>query len=306
MKILPRRALIPALAATVLVGGCAGMPTEREAAAEAQLERGRAAWRQGDYQAAVAPLKAAAAQGQVRALYALGYLHFYGRGVPQDRARGIEMIRRAAKAGDPLAIEALGQIADARGISRKPEEAGRTGDAGPDDAPSSAKAPAQTGDSVAAEEDGRVAETTGRGDGVRLPDTPPAGQAQVPAVGAAAPGETEGEDVASGTTVDAGWLKQRDPGHFTIELLAVRDQETVRRYRERYLTRSPPPEPVQVVEVVRRGRRWLLLVMGDYADRDRARQVIDGLPPLLKAGKPEPLQFRSLTASGPEAALGGN
>lgn len=285
MRIQPRRVLLPAaLVAVASLGGCAGPPTQREAAATEQLEQGRVAWRQGDYQAALEPLKAAAARGQVRALYALGYMHFYGRGVPQDRARGIEMIRRAAKAGDALAIEALGVIADARGISRQHR---------PSDRPASPGA--------AAEGPARV--TTQ--DEIAAAHSPPAD-----AEGTARAAPKQGiEDPTYGNVAGKGgmaWLRQRDPEHFTIELLAVRDRETVRRYRELYLTRSPPPEPVQVVEVVRRGRSWLLLVMGDYPDRAAARRVIEGLPPLLRAGKPQPLQFRGLIASGPQAALGGD
>lgn len=275
------------MAALALLTGCADTPERGGEAAAKQLELGRRAWRQGDYEAAVPPLKSAAAQGEVRALYALGYLYFYGRGVPQDRARGIEMIRRAAKAGDALAIEALGMMADARSRSEAPAAGQSPG------------ADAGRGGTAAGEGTGHEAAAiaAGAADGAQAAAAAPGNPPETPMV--------DRESVAAADESHARWLAQRDPQHFTIELLAVRDRTTVQRYRDLYLTRSPPPEPVQVVEVVRRGRRWLLLVMGDYPDRDAAKAGIERLPPLLKAAGPEPRRFSSLTASGPEAALGG-
>ncbi|MBA1146926.1 SEL1-like repeat protein [Ectothiorhodospiraceae bacterium WFHF3C12] len=282
MDIGPRRALVAALAGLALLTGCAGVPTERAPSAGERLEQGREAWARGDYEAALEPLRSAAAQGEARALYALGYLYFYGRGVDQDRARGIEMIRRSAKSGDPLAVEALGRIADARGISRKPMDDDVRGGA----------APAAGG-------------RTSQANMAPPPATDPAASGD----GSAVEGGTESAAPKPGDAADSGepagkWLSQRDPEHYTIELIALRDRDTVQRYRDLYLSRSPPPQPVQVVETMRRGVRWLLLVMGDYADPEEARRAIDALPPLLKAGKPKPLQFRNLSVSGPQAALG--
>lgn len=142
----------------------------------------------------------------------------------------------------------------------------------------------------------------------------PASRARQSSGDAAAPGPAlpagNGAAIAGGAPTpealpaDGEWLRSRDPAHFTIELLAVRDQATADRYRKAYLSRSPPPEPVRVLPAQRRGRRWLVLVMGDYPDEASARRVIEALPPLLRAGKPEPSRFANLVAAQPRTTLG--
>lgn len=67
-----------------------------------------AAYKAGDYAAALPELQAAAEGGQARAQYALGNMYNEGKGVPPDRALAVEWWQKAAVQNHAQAQFALG------------------------------------------------------------------------------------------------------------------------------------------------------------------------------------------------------
>jgi len=92
------------LALSILV-----MPGER-GAARADAANGVAAYRRGDYQAAIREWMPLAAQGDTTALYNLGQLYRLGQGVDKDLARAEQYYLRAAERGHVLAQGNLGTL----------------------------------------------------------------------------------------------------------------------------------------------------------------------------------------------------
>ena len=90
----------------LVLGGCATTGGETEGAAAAapaaqapNLERAREAFLEKDYALSAHLLEQLARQGDPAAQYGLGYLHYYGLGVPQDTEMALLWIRRAADNG---------------------------------------------------------------------------------------------------------------------------------------------------------------------------------------------------------------
>ena len=74
----------------------------------ADFEAGMAAYKAGDYAAALPEMQAAAEGGHARAQYALGSMYNEGKGVPPDRALAVEWWRKAAMQNHAQAQFALG------------------------------------------------------------------------------------------------------------------------------------------------------------------------------------------------------
>lgn len=74
------------------------------------LEQARQFYGQGDYAGAVRVLEHLAKQGDVKAMYALGFLYYTGKAGSQDKDIGRLWIRRAAARGFRPAEEALVKI----------------------------------------------------------------------------------------------------------------------------------------------------------------------------------------------------
>ena len=62
------------------------------------------------YRDAFIRLKPVAEKGQPDAQYAVGYMYYYGEGVVEDRTRAWYWITRAARAGQPDAVEAAAML----------------------------------------------------------------------------------------------------------------------------------------------------------------------------------------------------
>ena len=76
--------------------------------AEAGFDEGAAAYKSGDYAAALREWRALAEQGHAPAQLELGGLYFMGKGVPQDYAEAVKWYRKAAEQGNILAQDMLG------------------------------------------------------------------------------------------------------------------------------------------------------------------------------------------------------
>lgn len=80
---------------------------------EQYLMQGRSHFQQQDYEKAFPIFESLALQGNPDAMYSVGYLYYYGKGVPQDRILGKYWIKKAAQKGNLLAVRALQDIATA-------------------------------------------------------------------------------------------------------------------------------------------------------------------------------------------------
>lgn len=100
--------ILTALVVLALAGGCASTDGTNDAE---RVDRGRAAYEGGDYGEAFEQLIVAAENGDPRAQYTVGYMYYEGQGVSQDEERALRWIERAAANGNPLAIEALSELA---------------------------------------------------------------------------------------------------------------------------------------------------------------------------------------------------
>ena len=75
-----------------------------------EIAAGRSSFENGYYKDAFCQLLPLAAKGRPEAEYAVGYMYYYGYGVPQDTASGVFWINKAAEQQYPPAITAMGMI----------------------------------------------------------------------------------------------------------------------------------------------------------------------------------------------------
>lgn len=69
-------------------------------------------FRSQNYRAAFIKLKPEAYKGQPDAQYAIGYMYYYGQGIVEDRKKAWYWIHRAARAGQPDALQAEAILVD--------------------------------------------------------------------------------------------------------------------------------------------------------------------------------------------------
>lgn len=88
----------------------------------------------------------------------------------------------------------------------------------------------------------------------------------------------------------AEWLLERPAGHYTLQLLAVRNPASLRGY----LRDHAIPAPVAVFRTRLKGSDWYVLVQGDYPSMGAARAAVAGLPAGVRKSKPWPRSFASV------------
>ena len=109
-----RRTLIPLLIAVFLTG-CATnssktipkQPRITSPATLSQLAQGKRLFQGGYYKQAMEQLLPLAAEGNMEAQYAVGYMYYYGFGAIQDTSSGMLWVQRAADQGFEPAAKAL-------------------------------------------------------------------------------------------------------------------------------------------------------------------------------------------------------
>lgn len=93
-------------------------------AGSGDFERGAAAHRHGDYQAAVKLWQPLAEKGQVDAQYNLGVMYYSGDGVKQDYVEAAKWLRMAAQQGDKPAQYYMGSMClNGEGVKQSESEA---------------------------------------------------------------------------------------------------------------------------------------------------------------------------------------
>ncbi|HEB93902.1 MAG TPA: hypothetical protein ENI94_10665 [Gammaproteobacteria bacterium] len=109
------RLLIPALLLTVLgLSACTTVPVEpkteklsQEEVSAALFERAKHLYLSQDYAGSVGLMHTLAGRGHLQAQYVLGYMYYYGLGVPRNEKKAIRWITTAAVRGHTKAREAL-------------------------------------------------------------------------------------------------------------------------------------------------------------------------------------------------------
>ena len=154
------------------------------------------------------------------------------------------------------------------------------------ESPSPTPAPATPADSTSSAASGEPGGTTpSEAAAMGEPPAPaPAGAAEKP----------DGRSIpeATGTSFDQ-WFASQPPGHYTLQLLGVRE----RKAAERFLKSSGlDPAVTGVVETRYRGGPWHVVIHGSYPDRAAARDAIAELPPRVRRNHPWPRTFGSLKA----------
>ena len=89
---------------------------------------------------------------------------------------------------------------------------------------------------------------------------------------------------------DADWLLSREPGHYTLQILATEDQAAI----QNLLASTPLQSATRQYSFKSNDKTWFNLVMGDYADLNSARRELQSLPDSLQQLKPWIRRFDSI------------
>lgn len=114
MNLNLRTGLIAATLASVLL-----LPACTSQNQQQQMLNGQQAFQQQNYTQAFKTLKPLADKGNADAQYAVGYMYYYGKGVPKDVAQAMSWMSKAAQQGQPLAKQALAAIQQQSGMRAK-------------------------------------------------------------------------------------------------------------------------------------------------------------------------------------------
>lgn len=136
--------------------------------------------------------------------------------------------------------------------------------------------PAQPG---AATEPSEITEKTTR--------IPPAQEAVASAAASQAPPQPETLGL-----LDSTWLLGRPPARFTLQLLGVHSEASLKAF----VAAHQIPQPVAFFHTEYKGGDWYVLVQGDYPSMTAALGAISTLPAALRKSKPWPRTFASLQA----------
>jgi TPR repeat protein len=88
---------------SALLLSCSSKKTKEET----PLMQAETAYSKGEYSKAAEQLMPLAKAGDSQAQYTLGYMYYYGQGVPRDRNQGQFWMQQSAKQGNKTALQAL-------------------------------------------------------------------------------------------------------------------------------------------------------------------------------------------------------
>jgi len=90
----------------------------------------------------------------------------------------------------------------------------------------------------------------------------------------------------------AAWLWAQNPSHYTLQLLAGRNEQAV----QQFIARHHLAGQAVFYQTTREDKPWYVLVMGSFADRTRALGARDKLPADLRQQSPWPRAFSEIHA----------
>ncbi|HFE31972.1 MAG TPA: hypothetical protein ENJ17_01540 [Gammaproteobacteria bacterium] len=110
--------LLPLIAVILGLSACTTVPVEPaartvspEEVSAAMFKRAKLLYQSKDYAGAADLMRVLASRGHLEAQYVLGYMYYYGLGVPRNEKEAIRWITTAAARGYPKAMQAL-QVLD--------------------------------------------------------------------------------------------------------------------------------------------------------------------------------------------------
>jgi DamX protein len=95
------------IGAALTCSACTTTPDPREVEAEETLEKARVEFLQKQYESSVITLMPLVREGHPDAQYSVGYMYYYGLGVPRNADFGRQLIQAAAQQGNERAIQAI-------------------------------------------------------------------------------------------------------------------------------------------------------------------------------------------------------
>jgi DamX protein len=102
---------------------------------------------------------------------------------------------------------------------------------------------------------------------------------------------------APAMTDDLAWLRSRQPSHFTLQLLGVRERAAIDQFIRVHRLKGK----YAVFARDLNGKPWYSLVYGDYPDRDAALRGRAALPASLRGASVWPRTFASVWEQLPTA-----
>ena len=214
----------------------------------------------------------------------LGYLYLTGQGVPKSEFEALKWLGMAANQNDADAQYNLGVMyRDGQGVAASPEralewfsEAAANGD--------------EVSRAILAEYERTGSFAT------REPEPALPAGSSIAAVPESAAEPTIAEEASIGersmlkglagqnelgqpsSVGDASWIASRDPDHFTIQVIAVRNTVKV----EEFIARHPEWQPFALFPQGPPDRTLWVLVQGDYPDLEGALAARDRFPPEIQ------------------------
>jgi len=128
----PNRPLPVLLLIAAMLAACATVPVEPppkkvspEEISAALFERAKLLYLSRDYAGAAALMQTLAGRGHLQAQYVLGYMYYYGLGLPRNEKEAIRWITTAAARGHPKAREALRLLEQGDPVPKPGHDPGR-------------------------------------------------------------------------------------------------------------------------------------------------------------------------------------
>jgi DamX protein len=226
-------------------------------------------------------LEQAADAGDPDAQYALGYLYYYGNGVPQDTQKAMDWIKRASVQGQEQAIKALAMMQSTQTKPAQPAPAKAPTAVAkaapvtqPTPAPSTAPAPISDVKPV----------NTAAVQSATVPSSPPS---TTNTVAPATTGQPNAQTAAVATSAD--YLSREEqhllglPGNFyTVQVLGSYNEADVKSYIEQYDLNGK----VAYYKGDHNGKDWFVVLYGLYDSPSAAKAVIPTLPEGMQKQKP--------------------
>ena len=221
-----------------------------------------------DYTESTRWFQLAAEQGYAPAQFNLGNAYKHGNGVEQDDPKAAEWWRKAAEQDFAPAQFNLGtQYYFGRGVPKDKETAIHW-----------YRRAAENGHAQAQ----RLFSMTDK----------PANQVQAsaPEPAAASTPSATTAILAAAPSGGQSWLLSQNPGDYTLQLLATRDEDLMRTYLDEHQF----TEPVAYFAFQRDGRQWYAAVYGAYPGKPQAQSAAATLPPDAGKNPPWIRQFGSI------------
>lgn len=264
---------------------------------KADYDAGLAAYQRGDFETAYYEWLTVAESApdsvppslMAESCYALGMLYWVGQGVAQDSATSAHWLLRAAESGHPAAQTKLGYLyGSGQGVQQSDFTALKWTQmaANQGDVDAQYNLGVFYRDGQVAAQNSELAlkwfhEAAGNGDQISVgvladyakygwPGTSNVTTESDDAVNV----PTGSQPVASGSIEDELWIGQRNPQHFTIQVIALLSPVKLQEFAEQ----NSEWGPFAIYQQRWKGQPLFVLLKGDYADIEQARAAAAGFP----------------------------